>query len=50
MHVLFFVLYLLSLICLLVASKQTVAAKLSLFPLGVAFAVAVPFIQSLQKL
>lgn len=50
MTVLFFVLYLLALVCFLLATKQAVAAKLNLLPLGLAFTVAVPLIQMLQKL
>lgn len=49
MNLLYFVLYLLALLCFLVATKQAVVARLSLVPLGLAFAVAVPLIQTLTK-
>ncbi len=50
MNVLFFVLFLLALLCFLVATKQSHVAKFQLVALGLAFAVAVPLIQTLQKL
>lgn len=48
--VLFFVLYLLALVCFVVATRVAAVGRVALLPLGLALAVAVPFIQTLQKL
>lgn len=47
---LYFVLLLLSLVCFVVSTKQVHVAKFNLLGLGLALFVAVPFIQTLQKL
>lgn len=50
MTALYFVLLLLALVCFVVAAFNVVSARVNLVALGLAFWVAVPFIQMLQKL
>lgn len=50
MTLLYFVLLLLALVCFVAAAFKFVAARVDLVALGLAFAFAVPFIQTLQKL
>lgn len=50
MHVAYLILLLLSLVCFLASAFRTVSPKVELTALGLAFFVAVSFIQTLQKL
>lgn len=50
MLVLFFILLLLALVCFAAAAFQVHASRINLLGLGLALWVAVPFIQTLQKL
>jgi hypothetical protein len=46
----YFVLYLLALVCFALAAVQVHTSKVNLLGLGLAFFVAVPFLQTLQRL
>lgn len=50
MTLLYFVLLLLALLCLAVATRVAAVGRFALLPLGLAFFVAVSFLQTLQKL
>lgn len=50
MHVLYFVLYLLALVCFIASAFQVSARKVNLLAFGLAFFVAVPMLQQLRLL
>ena len=50
MNVLYFVLFLLAVVCFVASASERVASRVNLVALGLAFAFAVPLLQTLNRL